>query len=213
MCVIAASRSGMVQPSKADLLAMWEHNHDGAGYMFARSGSVEIHKGFMTFDEFWHAVRSERFTQDDAVVYHFRISTQAGRTPQMTHPFPLTRNLSNCELLDVSCPVGIAHNGIIPVTTDWTETRYSDTALFITKYLSRMVRSRDDLLNPEKLGRIEQLGGWSKFALMTGDGEIITIGRWSKSNGYLISNRNHICDIDFHSTTWTGKFTIEHVKN
>ncbi len=213
MCVIAVSRSGMVQPSRADLLAMWNHNPDGAGYMFARSGIVEIHKGFMTFNEFWRAVRSEQFTESDAVVYHFRISTQAGRTPQMTHPFPLTRNLSSCELLDVSCPVGIAHNGIIPVTTDRTETRYSDTALFITKYMSKLIRSRADLSDPAVLDEIEKLGGWSKFAIMAGNGEIVTIGHWTKSNGYLVSNRNHILNADFPGAIWTGKFTREHVKN
>ena len=81
--------------------------------MFARAGRVTIHKGFMSFDDFRKAVESEHFTKNDPVVYHFRISTQAGVNPSMTHPFPLTSDLVNCEALDLTCAVGIAHNGII----------------------------------------------------------------------------------------------------
>lgn len=203
MCVIAVSRSGDRQPTTKELLAMWKKNPDGAGYMIARSGMVKIHKGFMTFRDLMTALRNEHITKWDSVVYHFRISTQAGRTPEMTHPFPLTDNLSYCEALDLSCPVGIAHNGIIPVTSDRSEHRYSDTALFITKYLSNLIRKRSDLDDPEVLKTIEYYGGWSKFAIMDGSGDVFTIGHFERIDGILLSNTYHLPVI---STAWNHSF-------
>lgn len=195
MCVIAVSRSGNRQPTTDELRSMWKHNPDGAGYMFAESGKVIIHKGFMSFDDFIRSVKSEHFTDGDSVVYHFRISTQAGRTPQMTHPFPLTHHLRECEYLDCWCPIGIAHNGIISLTTDHSETTYSDTALFITKYLSKIVRTPGDLDDQDVLDMIEHLGGWSKFALMDGIGTITTIGEFTEDDGILLSNTNHLTHV------------------
>ena len=192
MCVIAVSRSGSRQPSASELRAMWDHNPHGAGYMFARGERVIIHKGFMDFSDFIRSVRSEHFTRSDSVVYHFRISTQAGCTPQMTHPFPVTRKLSLLRALDLSCPVGIAHNGIIPLTTDPAERHYSDTALFMSRYLSRLIRSSADLDDPRILNVIESAGGFSKFAFMFGDGTVRTVGYFTERDGILLSNTNHI---------------------
>lgn len=201
MCVIAVSRSGNRQPTVDELRSMWKHNPDGAGYMFARDNKVIIHKGFMTFNDFIRSVNSESFTADDSVVYHFRISTQAGRTPQMTHPFPLTNDLSECEYLDCWCPIGIAHNGIIPLTTDHSETTYSDTALFITKYLSRIIKTPGDLFDQDILDMIEQLGGWSKFALMDEIGTVATVGHFTMHDGILLSNTNHLIQSKAHWNT------------
>lgn len=160
--------------------------------MIARAGLVRIHKGFMTFRDFMTALRAQHITRYDSVVYHFRIATQAGKTPQMTHPFPLTDNLSECEALDLICPAGVAHNGIISLTSDRTETRYSDTALFITKYMSDLIRNNGDLHDPHVQNIIETLGGWSKFAIMTGSGEVVTIGNFINHDGLLLSNTNHM---------------------
>lgn len=92
MCVICASPKGTRQPSISEIKRMFCRNPHGAGYMVAREGRVEIHKGFMNLGDFLAALKSEHFTAADSVVYHFRISTQAGVNPEMTHPFPL----SNC---------------------------------------------------------------------------------------------------------------------
>ena len=96
MCIICVSRSGVRQPSEAVIRAMFNHNPHGAGYMFARDGWVTIHKGFMNLDDYLQAIREEHFTANDSVVYHFRISTQAGVSPEMTHPFPLSNRPAAC---------------------------------------------------------------------------------------------------------------------
>lgn len=191
MCVVAISKRGQRQPTEGELYQMFVRNPHGAGYMVARDNCVTIHKGFMTWANFSRAVRHERFTASDAVVYHFRISTQAGIKPEMTHPFPLTSELKYHECLDVECSVGVAHNGIIPLTSDYTENRYSDTSLFVAKYLTRIIQRRQDLTDTNKLQLIERLAQ-SKLAILDKFGDVATVGKFTDCNGILVSNTNHL---------------------
>ena len=117
MCIICVSKSGVRQPTEQELYTMFVNNPHGAGYMVARHGMVTVSKGYMDFDEFLNAVRREHFTEKDSVVYHFRISTQAGVNPEMTHPFPLSNRLGRMKKLDTNCRIGVAHNGIIRLTS------------------------------------------------------------------------------------------------
>ena len=191
MCIIAVSKIGVRQPSLNQLHNMYNNNPDGAGYMYARDGKVHIHKGFMCWEDFKRAVEKEQFTKDDPVVYHFRISTQAGVCPTMTHPFPLTKDLKLCEKLDLICPTGIAHNGIITMTSFSKETRFSDTAYFITWYMAKLIRNREDLTDPFVMDMIENLTN-SKWAMMDGHtGEIVTIGKFENNKGLLFSNSSY----------------------
>ena len=190
MCVICASPKGVRQPTSSEIKAMFLRNPDGAGYMFARDGKVTIHKGFMDLSEFQNAIRDEHFTAKDSVVYHFRISTQAGINPGMTHPFPLSNRLEVMKALDLVCGCGIAHNGIIELTSDPNEQEYSDTAIFIADYLSRILEKPSDLHDPEMLNIIRCLIG-SKMAILDGSGYIATIGSFYNDRGLLYSNLNH----------------------
>lgn len=179
-------------------MAMWKANQDGCGYMFARNGIVEIHKGFMTFNDFYRAIKSESFSDEDPVVYHFRISTQGGINAEMTHPFPLCSDLKMMSALDVYCDIGIAHNGIIPLTSSQYEKKYSDTALFVANYLSRLIRSEADLLDDFTLDMISALAR-SKLAILSKSGEIYTIGNFIEQNGILLSNVNHLSTKDWNN--------------
>lgn len=191
MCVIAVSERGKRQPSEKELRAMFESNPHGAGYMVARDGKVEIHKGFMIWEDFINAVRSECFTEADAVVYHFRISTQAGVNPFMTHPFPLASDLAYHEALDLCCSVGVAHNGVIALTSDKSETKYSDTSLFIARYMTKLIRNAEDLRDTAVLDMIGALTN-SKFAIMDGGGCIATVGEFTDQDGILVSNEYYL---------------------
>lgn len=191
MCIIAVSRRGVRQPSLEELRNMYNRNPDGAGYMYARNGRVVLHKGFMTWEDFSRAVNAEHFGLDDAVVYHFRISTQAGICPEMTHPFPLTRSLELTEKLDVVCNIGLAHNGIIRMTSDYKETRFSDTAIFIARYMTKLIRKREDITDSAVIEMIENLTN-SKWAIMDGvTGDIVTAGHFISENGLLFSNSTY----------------------
>lgn len=189
MCVIAISPAGCRHPSEKDFRLMWNHNPHGAGIMWCEHNKVYIQKGLMTFDDFMDYIRYFRFTPDDPVVYHFRISTQAGTGPEMTHPFPLTSNPYELRKLSPEpCDIGIAHNGIIRLTSDPLETTFSDTALFIQKYLTKIIRSPADLESEEITAMIETLAQ-SKLAFLRNDGQIFTIGKFYKQPGkFLVSN-------------------------
>ena len=190
MCIICVSKPGCEQPSVKTLRTMFLLNPHGAGYMVARDGKVFIHKGFMNIEEFLNAVRRERFTAADSVVYHFRISTQAGVNPEMTHPFPLSNQPRRMRALDMTCRCGVAHNGIIRLTSDPTNTRFSDTAVFITDYLTNIIRKPADLRNQERLDTIYRLAQ-SKFAIMDGSGYTATVGEFINDRGILYSNRSY----------------------
>lgn len=201
MCVIAVSKRGVKQPTAEQLKTMFERNPHGAGYMYARDGRVTIHKGFMGFSDFKRAVDNEQFGDDDSVVYHFRISTQAGVNPQMTHPFPLTKVRENCEKLDLRCSVGIAHNGIIRMTSDKKETRFSDTVIFITDYMAKLIRDRADLTDNAVIEMIDNMTN-SKWAIMDGiTGDVVTIGQFINVDGILFSNSTY-------TNALYGKYTI-----
>lgn len=188
MCVIIASPTGARQPDAAELRTAWLRNPDGAGYMVARNRRVEIHKGFMSWPDFLRSVREECFCTDDAVVYHFRIATQGGVNPWMTHPFPLSSHLDHMQALDINANVGIAHNGIIPITSSSKVTDYSDTALFVTNILSKLIRSGKDITNVYVKASIEALIGTSRLAIMERSGAITRIGTWYNSDGLWYSN-------------------------
>lgn len=187
MCVICVSKKGIRQPNEQEIRNMWESNPHGAGYMVARDGKVEIHKGFMELKDFIRTVKAEKFTPDDVVIYHFRISTQAGVTPGMTHPFPLSDDLEDMKVLDCQCSVGIAHNGIIHLTS-CKNSEYSDTALFITEYLPALIRDTEDITDKRVKKIIKELIG-SKMALLNGDGNVSIIGDfYGIKDGLIFSN-------------------------
>ena len=60
MCIICVSKSGVRQPGEAAIRAMFLRNPHGAGYMVARGGRVQIHKGFMDLDDYLRAIRTDR---------------------------------------------------------------------------------------------------------------------------------------------------------
>lgn len=197
MCIICVSGKGINQPSEDRIRTMFENNSHGAGYMYSRGGKVIIHKGFMDVEELLTQLAYENFTADDVVVYHFRISTQAGVNPEMTHPFPLTQVTEYLKALDIECSCGIAHNGIIPCTSVKGETDMSDTALFVKKYVPHILRTPDDLKNYEVLGILRGLIGSSKLAILDSSGYIATVGNFIKAdNGLLYSNTTYKADKD-----------------
>lgn len=204
MCIICVSGKGVRQPSENEIRTMFRNNPHGAGYMVAEPDGVRIEKGFMTVFELLRELRRERFTKDDVVVYHFRISTQAGVNPEMTQPFPLVDELSYMkELSLIGAGCGVAHNGIIKMTSDPTETEYSDTALFTTFYLTDIVKQLSDLKNQKVLDKISEMIQ-SKMVLLDKSGYFAVIGEFHKKDGLLFSN--------YSWEDYRKQFTLDDVK-
>ena len=187
MCVICISGKGVRQPSEREIRMMFRKNPDGAGYMVAEGKTVRIEKGFMNVTSLLRALKAEKFKKDDVVVYHFRISTQAGVNQEMTQPFPLSDELKHMKALSLTCQCGVAHNGIIPITTDPKEREYSDTAMFIAFYLSEMVHRPADLKDENILMDINDLIQ-SKMVLLDASGELSTVGKFYDYDGLVCSN-------------------------
>ena len=187
MCVICISPKGVRQPYEDEFFDMWTTNPHGAGYMVARNGVVEIHKGFMTYDDFMDQIEFERFTSDDVVVYHFRIATQGAICPQMCHPFPFTTSTEGLRALDVECRVGIAHNGVIRLTSTGNA-ELSDTALYIRDYLPKRVRKG---MNNRVLTTIYNDIN-SRMVFLFADGNFKTVGSWENLDGLEYSNTHHV---------------------
>ena len=212
MCVIAVSKAGKRQPSIAELTRCYNNNSDGAGYMYVRAGGdgkVHIRKGFMDIGEYIEAVFNEHFTDADAVVYHFRISTQAGVNPEMTHPFPMTGNLKSMGIPSCKCDMAVAHNGIISLTSSKDEHKYSDTALFVAGYMSTFYRHSRDLYDDSLLDLVADLAGkTNKFAIMNGDGLIQTVGKFEEHDGVLFSNNSYSTTYKKYDwSDWTDWYT------
>ena len=80
---------------------------------------------------------------------------------------------------------------IIRLTSDPDEKTYSDTALFITDYLTHILRKPADLRNQGVLEQIYALAQ-SKFAIMDGGGYVATVGHFINENGLLFSNNSYM---------------------
>ena len=191
MCVICVKKQGKRLPTYEELELMWARNPHGAGFMFARNGLVHIRKGFMTLSALIHAMNEEKITKEDSLVIHFRISTQGGITQENCHPFPISPKLEDMEALEITSNIGIAHNGIIQRTSQ-NNCKYSDTALFVIKYLCFIYRSPKDIYCKALNEAAYALAPYNKFALMNGDGKITLLGDFQEKNGLLYSNLYHV---------------------
>ena len=173
-------------PSWKTLKTCYENNSDGCGFMFAEDNAVHIHKGFMSWRSFKTAFKPYKNRTDLPIVMHFRITTNGGTNPQNTHPFPLTSNVGELRELNIDCNVGIAHNGIISLTS--YANKMSDTMEFIRKYGDCIITSPQWYYNANSgklLGEVIK----SKMLVLSNDGhgEIVGDG-WTQEDGVWYSN-------------------------
>jgi hypothetical protein len=189
MCIIAYKPLNVAFPEEYILHNCFDNNDDGAGFMYAAGGEVHIHKGYETFEKFMAALNKARAITGDKVPYvmHFRIATQ-GYEKTMTHPFPLSSKMENLKRLHYKCSIGVAHNGILDITSDGAKT-YSDTMKFITDYLSNIIQSYDWYKNKRIKKLIEYLIEGSRLAILDAHSHCELMGKgWEKDNGIYYSN-------------------------
>lgn len=191
MCVIAYKPINTAFMPKSVLKECFKNNPDGAGFMFSADGKVHIHKGYMNFTSFWEALSEARVMYGDNVPYvmHFRISTQAGVNQQCCHPYPLSGVMDNLKKLSCSANVGIAHNGVINLTSDGAKD-YNDTMKFITDYVTLLIKKVDWWKNPNIAKALEKLCG-SKLAILGNDNHVELIGNFIKDKGCYYSNSSY----------------------
>lgn len=187
MCLIALKTAG-AHLSEAEIRHDFDKNPDGAGFMYAKDGYVHWEKGFFNVDDLikrWHEV------VDDSMVaaLHTRIATHGAHNTALCHPFPLDG--SDLYAKTGKTKLILMHNGIIPQNAwiKYYENADSDTSAYCKRLTA--------ILNGElpdygvKL-MMEAHGGGSRFLIMNGDGEYVTVGNWYTSNGIMFSNRGFL---------------------
>ena len=198
MCIIAIKSKGVKMPDEETLRTMWANNSHGAGIMYARDGRVYIDKGYMDWTAFHERIKTLGDVTDTALVMHFRIATHGAVIPGNTHPFPVTDNVAALWKLRCACKVGVAHNGIIPITP---RKGISDTMEFIASELAPMAAKQSDWYKHEQV--MENIGKriQSKLAVLDGNGVISYYGDFiTEADGMIYSNTSYRPRI---SATWT----------
>ena len=190
MCIIAAKKRGVHLPSKAVLETMFMCNPHGAGIAWLDdSGKVRIRKGLMTFEEFSTALDAVTASCDPVetpMILHFRITTHGGTAPENTHPYPITDSIKRLKALNITTPVAVAHNGIIPITPRAKDV--SDTQEWIASVLSPLSRALPKWYkNPDALTLVRNTLQ-SKLAVLDSKGDITLVGDFNEDNGMLYSN-------------------------
>lgn len=211
MCIVVYKPTDKLMPSEDTLRQCFTRNPDGAGYMFPEDNKVVIKKGYMNFKAFYSAVMKDyqRLGKQTPFVLHFRIQTQGGVNQECTHPFPISKNMVDLKQLDSESKFGLAHNGIISLTSqsgytqyydsvtrtykyDYKKPDYSDTMKFITDYLALIIKKETWYKDEDTLTLIEKLAGCSnKFAIMDGDGHTTLIGNFIEDKGIYYSNGSY----------------------
>lgn len=201
MCIIAYKPLNVAFPEEATLKNCWDNNPDMAGFMYAWNDHVYIWKGFEKFEDFMKTLNRVREKTGDGIpfVMHFRISTQ-GFDKSCCQPFPLSGNMKNLKRLKVETNIGVAHNGIIDITSDGSKD-YSDTMLFTTEYLVNIIRSFDWHKDPRTKKLIENLIVGSRLAILDKKGHCELMGKgWIEDKGCYYSNSTY----SYKKTVYTG---------
>ena len=173
MCIAIVKPRG-VSLAEDRLRICFENNPDGAGFAIATDQGVAIYKGYTTFKAFWTAYREYQVDTYPALV-HFRITTRGENSACNHHPFPVVAG-------------ALVHNGTIA----WLGKPGkgpSDTALF-ADLLQDMTVAQWHRLRP----LIEHSTGWSRFALLTHEGEALLFNteEWEEADGALYSNNTYL---------------------
>lgn len=205
MCIIVYKPRNINLPSREILENCFENNPDGAGFMIPAKDKVEILKGFETFDAFYKKAL-KKITKEEPAVIHFRISTQGGVKPELTHPYALCKDYEEMRKLHNFCNVGIAHNGVISLTSEYSystynyttqkyekvEPNYNDTMKFIKEYASLIITQEEFYKDANKLELLSKLCK-SKLAIMTSDKKVTLIGDfiYDTDSGCYYSNNTY----------------------
>ncbi len=194
MCVIVVKPSGIDMPSKETLENCFRRNSDGSGYMFVEHNQVHIKKGYMTFNDFYENVMADYNRmggKQNCFVMHFRIGTQGSNSKELTHPYPVSKNLDELKMTESYTRIGMAHNGIISLTSRRDEkVDRNDTMAYITDYISLFMKTEDDFKDEDKMKVVKNLlGSGNKLAFLMKD-HLYMIGDFTedKDTGCFFSN-------------------------
>ncbi len=187
MCIIIVVPKGEKLPSIDTIKECWYRNPDGAGYCYLSGGLVAGRKGFMNFDKFMNSV-TNNVTSGPAIL-HFRIATTGSVVPGNTHPFPVSKMVTDLKALRWKSQIGVAHNGVIHRYAVKNAYDLSDTQLFIKGFLSKpRIYKRLRFKGTQK--EVYREAG-SKLAILDSSGVIRLFGDFIQDKGLYYSNSSY----------------------
>jgi predicted glutamine amidotransferase len=185
MCIIVVIPKKKQLPSDEILRRCFIQNPDGAGLMYIHDSSVVIEKGIMDINNVLKIIKDihTNYGKKSPIVIHFRIGTSGKKkSPECTHPFPISNDYRDLYRLSTVCNSAIAHNGII-YQYEERKSSLSDT-MFFCKMLT-------GLTSPSMIKRALNGHNTSRFVYMNGDGIIIRTGSWLNHKGIFYSNMTY----------------------
>lgn len=181
MCVIIYKPSGVSLPSYKLLLAAYNKNHDGCGFV-----STKRHYKSLDFERFMDEL--EKVDDSEECIIHFRWATHGSVKKANCHPF-------------VQNGVFFAHNGVLPIVpkkdmTD-SETCFKTQIMPIVREFGYDSKFLDF--------SIREIIGSSRFALMH-KGKVKLYGSFNKLHGCYFSNLNFLpMSYNFHNHQFVKK--------
>lgn len=197
MCIAIVSPAGVKAPTLETLKTCFLNNEDGAGWAYPLSDNrgVKIMKGFMTWNDFekaWTEFNGRYDTEKLPMLIHFRISTAAGVTPQMTHPFPINYDDGALQKCQYVSDYAVIHNGVIGCVGYSDRPKHlSDTAVFCKEYLPLFTKISADWLHHDETMKLIHKMITSKMAIMDKTGFINMTEGFEEWEGNFYSNTTY----------------------
>ncbi len=206
MCIIVVKPKKVEFPEKRTLRNCFSNNPDGAGFMYVDNNEVVIDKGYMSFRKFWKGYRRKNLSQDQTVIFHFRIGTSGQSTCEFCHPFPLTFDRLAQTALNLRCDMGLVHNGIIGSLGN---TFSSDTMEYITTILSDPYIKYNLRDSKTIQSLIKNDIGHSKFAILYPDDNYVLINeeKFDEYKDCLYSNYTYMYNNNSYGYDSIVKYT------
>lgn len=177
MCVAVVVDSKAPIPAK-NLQAMHDANPHGAGIAWQSKGIIQFRKGLT-----WQQINEVQDRLPRPFFMHYRIATQGGRIPELTHPFPLGEQALLGELKGTA-PAILMHNGTWQNFRQWMRDDQKEGSVSDTQIAAWVAGYYEDVLAEVS---------WSNAIMRAVKGaepQITLRGRWMEFEGNQYSNEH-----------------------
>ena len=189
MCIAAYKPANATIP-EAILYRMFSANPDGAGVMYAQSGTLYVIKGLMTAEAFVAAAQA--IPAECPAVLHCRIASHGSVCPELTHPFVVAKSVDKITPLyaEITDGYAVAHNGIIRDMSIGAD-NISDTVAYVRDILYPLSRC-GSLTTSRFRAIINKTIDYSRLAIMEPSGKTALYGGgWIWDGGVAYSNSSY----------------------
>lgn len=175
MCVAIVVPQGVPPPSLKTLEACETENPHGGGIAYTTAKGVQWHKGLTAKQVFHRATENA----GKPMLIHFRIATAGTITPELCHPFPITKKV-------LTTLNGIANEVLIHNGHWWKWEDYLPKGARVKEWTDTRVMAW--IAHYHGVGVLANT--WQRVATLRRDGQITKLGSWLAEAGIFYSNFN-----------------------